>query len=145
MIPSLARDMIDPSQFDSMIEWAFAIATLIYTIIGVTGYLMFGNSVSDEVSCPSFVSCTSHDRLISLFFFQFSKDLMSTPGYNLTLNQVALWGLVIAPLSKFALATRPVSRGKCIHCRSGSMADDALTAEYHTRDYVGHRSRLTIH
>lgn len=34
-----------------MIEWAFAIATLIYTIIGVTGYLMFGNDVSDEVCC----------------------------------------------------------------------------------------------
>ena len=41
--------MIDPSQFDEMINWAFTIATLIYTVIGVTGYLMFGNSVSDEV------------------------------------------------------------------------------------------------
>lgn len=49
MIPSLARDMIDPAQFDHMIDWAFALATLIYTIIGVTGYLMFGNDVSDEV------------------------------------------------------------------------------------------------
>ena len=50
VIPSLARDMIDPTQFDCMIEWAFTIATLIYTIIGVTGYIMFGNEVSDEVS-----------------------------------------------------------------------------------------------
>ena len=41
--------MIDPSQFDSMIDWAFTIATAIYTTIGVTGYLMFGNNVSDEV------------------------------------------------------------------------------------------------
>ncbi|KAI0348628.1 hypothetical protein BDW22DRAFT_1320195 [Trametopsis cervina] len=87
VIPSLARDMIDPNQFDKMIEWAFAIATGIYTIIGVTGYLMFGNDVSDE----------------------FSQDLMTTPGYNLNLNRVALWGLVIAPLSKFALATRPLN------------------------------------
>lgn len=45
--------MIDPSQFDSMINWAFSIATLIYTIIGVTGYLMFGTDVSDEVSSTS--------------------------------------------------------------------------------------------
>lgn len=42
--------MIDPSQFDNMIDWAFAIATAIYTTIGVVGYLMFGNNVSDEVS-----------------------------------------------------------------------------------------------
>ena len=42
--------MIDPSQFDVMIDWAFGIATAIYTTIGVTGYLMFGNDVSDEVS-----------------------------------------------------------------------------------------------
>ncbi|KAI0704895.1 transmembrane amino acid transporter protein-domain-containing protein, partial [Cytidiella melzeri] len=87
VIPSLARDMVDPTQFDSMIEWAFAIATLIYTIIGATGYLMFGNDVSDE----------------------FSQDLMSTPGFNVTLNRLALWGLVVAPLSKFALATRPLN------------------------------------
>lgn len=42
--------MIDPSRFDEMINWAFAIATGIYAILGVAGYIMFGNSVSDEVS-----------------------------------------------------------------------------------------------
>lgn len=54
--------MIDPSQFDNMIEWAFAIATLIYTVIGVTGYLMFGNNISDEVDCPLFpyLICAAH-------------------------------------------------------------------------------------
>ena len=41
--------MVDPSQFDTMINWAFAIATLIYTTIGVVGYLMFGNAVCQEV------------------------------------------------------------------------------------------------
>jgi len=70
-----------------MINWAFAIATLIYAIIGYAGYLMFGSDVSDEVS----------------------KDLLSTPGYNPYLNQAALWMLVISPLSKFALCTRPLN------------------------------------
>ena len=37
-----------------MIDWAFTIATAIYTVIGVTGYLMFGNAVSDEVSLEAF-------------------------------------------------------------------------------------------
>ena len=67
MIPSLAKDMVDPQQFDHMINWAFVntscrttlwqansifqiIATFIYAVIGSAGYLMFGSLVSDEVS-----------------------------------------------------------------------------------------------
>ncbi|KAF7978865.1 hypothetical protein HWV62_44343 [Athelia sp. TMB] len=87
VIPSLARDMVDPQQFDHMINWAFAIATFIYALIGSAGYLMFGINVSDEVS----------------------RDLLQTPGYNPFLNQAALWMLVISPLSKFALCTRPLN------------------------------------
>ena len=41
--------MQDPSRFDEMINWAFAIATGIYGLLGVVGYIMFGNAVSDEV------------------------------------------------------------------------------------------------
>ncbi|KAI8995550.1 transmembrane amino acid transporter protein-domain-containing protein, partial [Trametes punicea] len=86
VIPTLARDMIDPTQFDEMINWAFVIATGIYAILGVAGYIMFGNSVSDE----------------------FSQDLMK---YNVhpSLNTIALWGLVITPLTKFALSARPLN------------------------------------
>ncbi|KAH9857857.1 transmembrane amino acid transporter protein-domain-containing protein [Lenzites betulinus] len=86
VIPTLARDMIDPSRFDEMINWAFAIATGIYAVLGVAGYMMFGNSVSDE----------------------FSQDLMKH-NVHPSLNTVALWGLVITPLSKFALAARPLN------------------------------------
>ncbi|KAI0361716.1 hypothetical protein OH77DRAFT_1516648 [Trametes cingulata] len=86
VIPTLARDMIDPSRFDEMINWAFVIATGIYAVLGVAGYIMFGNSVSDE----------------------FSQDLMK---YNVhpSLNTIALWGLVITPLTKFALSARPLN------------------------------------
>ncbi|KAH7924856.1 hypothetical protein BV22DRAFT_1012389 [Leucogyrophana mollusca] len=87
VLPSLARDMIDPSQFDHMVNWAFIIATFIYAVIGYAGYLMFGRSVSDEIS----------------------KDLLATPGYNPLLNKIALWMLVISPLTKFALSTRPLN------------------------------------
>ncbi|KAG9314517.1 transmembrane amino acid transporter protein-domain-containing protein [Chiua virens] len=87
VIPSLARDMIDPSKFDHMANRAFLVATFIYAIIGYAGYLMFGNSVSDEIS----------------------KNLLATPGYNSTLNQIVMWLLVITPLSKFALSTRPLN------------------------------------
>ncbi|KIY72765.1 hypothetical protein CYLTODRAFT_343436 [Cylindrobasidium torrendii FP15055 ss-10] len=87
VIPSLARDMQDPTQFDSMINWAFVVATAIYVLIGWVGYLMFGNDVSEEVSL----------------------DLLRTPGFNPALNKACLWLLVISPLSKFALATQPLN------------------------------------
>ncbi|GLB36321.1 putative transmembrane amino acid transporter protein [Lyophyllum shimeji] len=87
VIPSLARDMADPSHFDAMIDWAFVVATFLYALIGSAGYLMFGKSVSDEISI----------------------DLLQTPGYNPTLNQIALWMLVISPLTKFALTTQPLN------------------------------------
>ncbi|KZO96226.1 hypothetical protein CALVIDRAFT_515013 [Calocera viscosa TUFC12733] len=87
IIPSLARDMREPERFDSMITWAYAIATVLYGVIASAGYLMFGNAVSDEVS----------------------KDLVNTPGYPKWLNVVMAVGLVINPLSKYALCTRPLS------------------------------------
>jgi len=87
VIPSLARDMLNPQEFDRMINWAFFISTVIYAIIAAVGYLMFGQSVSDEVS----------------------RDLLHTPGYNPGLNHFALWLLVVSPVSKFALATRPLN------------------------------------
>ncbi|KAF5377663.1 hypothetical protein D9615_005253 [Tricholomella constricta] len=87
VIPSLARDMADPNQFDRMINWAFIVATSLYALIGYAGYLMFGKYVSAEISI----------------------DLMQTPGYNATLNKIALWMLVISPLSKFALTTQPLN------------------------------------
>ncbi|KAJ2918943.1 hypothetical protein MD484_g1378, partial [Candolleomyces efflorescens] len=87
VIPSLARDMIDPSQFDNMINWAFGIASFIYAAIGGAGYLMFGNDVHDEISI----------------------DLLITPGYSSLVNQVCLWLLVISPISKFGLNAQPLN------------------------------------
>ncbi|KZT06885.1 uncharacterized protein LAESUDRAFT_743205 [Laetiporus sulphureus 93-53] len=86
VIPSLVRDMVDPTQFDSMITHAFTVATTVYAVIGVAGYIMFGNEVSDE----------------------FSQDLAKYTVYP-NLNKIALWSLVLAPLSKFAVAARPLN------------------------------------
>ncbi|THH20227.1 hypothetical protein EW146_g1101 [Bondarzewia mesenterica] len=87
VMPSLARDMIDPSQFDTAMNYAFTFATFIYAVIGIAGYLMFGRNVSDEVS----------------------KNLLGVPGYSPSLNEVMLWMLVLNPLSKFALSARPLN------------------------------------
>jgi hypothetical protein len=46
-IPTLARDMIDPTQFDRMIDTAYVITTALYGAIGVAG-----------ASSPSWHSCS---------------------------------------------------------------------------------------
>lgn len=49
-MPSLARDMRHPHHFDKVINKAFAIAAGVSFVAGAAGYLMIGNTVSDEVS-----------------------------------------------------------------------------------------------
>ncbi|KIY45421.1 hypothetical protein FISHEDRAFT_49546 [Fistulina hepatica ATCC 64428] len=87
VIPSLTMDMADPSQYEKMLNTAFIVATSLYTLIGYAGYIMFGADVHDEISI----------------------DLMNTPGYHPVINQVALWLLVLSPLTKFALTTQPLN------------------------------------
>jgi len=50
------------------------------------------------------VSRTSY----SLIVLQISQDLLHTTGYNPFLNEVLMWMLVVMPISKFALSTRPL-------------------------------------
>ncbi|KAJ6574808.1 transmembrane amino acid transporter protein-domain-containing protein [Mycena capillaripes] len=87
LIPSLAQDMIEPHKFERMVNIAFGIATFIYSLMAGVGYLMFGNSVSEEIS----------------------MDLLKIGDYNKPLNYFALGMLVLSPLSKFALTTQPLT------------------------------------
>ncbi|KAI0304837.1 transmembrane amino acid transporter protein-domain-containing protein [Russula brevipes] len=86
-LPSLARDMAEPHRFNEAMNYSFGFATAVYTLIGMAGYLMFGNDVYDEIS----------------------QNLLKVPGYNPVLNELALWMLVVTPLTKFALSTRPLN------------------------------------
>lgn len=94
MIPSLVRDMADPTQFHVMIDYAFTTATAIYAIIGVASYIMFGNSVSDEVCSSSLVNGAF---ILRYFVMQFSQDLVKHSVHPV-LTKIALWGLVVSPL-----------------------------------------------
>jgi vesicular inhibitory amino acid transporter len=86
IIPSLYRDMKSPRHFGRMLDSAYVAAGALYVSVGVLGYLMFGRRVSGEIS----------------------TDLARTDGYPriLTLFMVVL--MTINPLTKFALATRPL-------------------------------------
>ncbi|KAF8316164.1 hypothetical protein DL93DRAFT_2056652 [Clavulina sp. PMI_390] len=87
VIPSIAADMQHPEDFDTMINYAFGATSIVYAAVGLCGYLMFGSSVSDEIS----------------------QDLLSTPGYNAAFTRTSMWMLVITPITKIALATRPLN------------------------------------
>jgi vesicular inhibitory amino acid transporter len=41
--------MKNPKQADGVCETAYAIAMVVYTVVSVCGYLMYGRGVSDEV------------------------------------------------------------------------------------------------
>ena len=86
IIPSLYRDMQDPSKFDRMLNVAYATTAFLYMAVASTGYLMFGDQVSDEVS----------------------TDLARTPGMPAALTTACVCLLVINPVTKFGLALRPV-------------------------------------
>jgi len=55
---------------------------------------MFGNDVENEIS----------------------QNLLQVPGYNPMLNKLVLWMLVVTPLTKFALGTRPLNLAFEIFC-----------------------------
>lgn len=50
LIPNLIRDMKRPEQADRVCEVAYGICIVVYALVSVFGYLMFGRDVSDEVS-----------------------------------------------------------------------------------------------
>ncbi|WWC92562.1 uncharacterized protein L201_007521 [Kwoniella dendrophila CBS 6074] len=88
VMPSIARDMKNPENFGGIVNKAFVIATAISFASGAAGYLMIGENVSDEIT----------------------RDLMQEKyGYPRWLNLVALWMIVINPLSKFGLSSRPLN------------------------------------
>jgi vesicular inhibitory amino acid transporter len=95
IIPSLAIDMKSPEKFDRVVNWAFVsgshlalvhvsygtdvrstlqfIASVVFAISGVAGYLMFGDKVSDAII----------------------KDLLLPEyGFSIPLNQIATWMIV---------------------------------------------------
>ena len=86
IIPSLYRDMQQPALFGHMIDLAYLTAVGLYMAVASMGYLMFGSLVSDEVS----------------------KDLARTPHMPVVLTCVCVGLLTFNPVTKFALALRPI-------------------------------------
>ncbi|KDE05691.1 hypothetical protein MVLG_03925 [Microbotryum lychnidis-dioicae p1A1 Lamole] len=86
VIPSLYRDMKNPSQFNSVIDIAYIIAFSISMLFGTLGYIMFGNNVSSEVT----------------------RDLLATKGNPAVLNKIAVWMVALNPVVKYAVTNAPL-------------------------------------
>lgn len=88
VIPSIAKDMRNPASMERVFNISFTVACVIAAVSGTMGYLMMGDNVSDEIS----------------------KDLMNPKyGYPPTLNIIALWMIVLVPLTKYGLTSRPLN------------------------------------
>jgi len=87
VMPSIARDMKHPEAVDRIFNMAFTVAAAISMLAGGAGYLMMGDKVSDEIT----------------------RDMMKPKyGYPKVLNYIAIWMIIVTPLTKFGLCTRPL-------------------------------------
>ena len=87
LIPNLIADMKQPEYVDQMCDTSYGIVMVIYLVVAVFGYLMYGRNVSDQVS----------------------KDLARTPGFTPLLNKLAVWTTAVNALCKVPLGNQPVS------------------------------------
>ncbi|KAK8869698.1 hypothetical protein IAR55_000266 [Kwoniella newhampshirensis] len=87
LVPNLIRDMKHPEQADRVCEVAYGICMVVYAVVSVFGYVMFGRDVSDEIS----------------------RDLAKTSAYSPTLAHIAVWMVALNPLTKLPLGLRPLS------------------------------------
>ncbi|KAG2222521.1 hypothetical protein INT45_012835 [Circinella minor] len=87
VFPSIYRDMEDPKQYEKMVDISYLVTVGAYTIMAVTGYLMFGLETMQEIT----------------------QNLANIPEYNKALTQFGVGLIVLTPLAKYGLMLNPVS------------------------------------
>ncbi|ODN98398.1 solute carrier family 32 (vesicular inhibitory amino acid transporter) [Cryptococcus wingfieldii CBS 7118] len=87
LVPNLIRDMKHPEQGERVCEVGYGICIVVYALVSVFGYLMFGRDVSDEIS----------------------RDLAKTSAFSPLMASIAVWMVAINPLTKIPLGLRPLT------------------------------------
>ncbi|KAI7872845.1 transmembrane amino acid transporter protein-domain-containing protein [Spinellus fusiger] len=87
IFPAIYHDMKDQSEYTRMVNWTYSIALITYAGLAVVGYAMFGLETMQEIT----------------------QNLAMTPGYNLILNKVAVWLIVMTPIAKYGLMMNPIA------------------------------------
>ncbi|KAL7585263.1 hypothetical protein Lser_V15G42692 [Lactuca serriola] len=85
VLPNIYTSMKDPSRFPSAMLISFSIGFVLYTAVGVFGYLMFGDYIKSQFT-------------------------LNMPPHYLT-SKIAAWTVVVTPVTKFALTLTPIAFG----------------------------------
>lgn len=85
VFPNIYSSMKDPSRFPSVLAISFIIAWVLYTAVGIYGYVMFGDNIKS----------------------QFTLNMPT----KFVASRVAAWTVVVAPVTKYALTITPVAFG----------------------------------
>lgn len=86
VFPNIYRDMRHPQKYDKCLVSTYQITFMIDFSMGVLGFLMFGGTISDEVT----------------------KSILLTPGYPKSLGVVITALIALIPLAKTPLNARPI-------------------------------------
>ncbi|KAI3732322.1 hypothetical protein L1987_63526 [Smallanthus sonchifolius] len=85
VFPNIYTSMKEPSRYPYALIISFSVSFVMYTAVGVYGYLMFGDSVKSQFT-------------------------LNMPTHYVT-SKVAAWTVVVAPVTKFALTLTPIAYG----------------------------------
>ncbi|KAI9258924.1 transmembrane amino acid transporter protein-domain-containing protein [Phascolomyces articulosus] len=87
VFPTVYRDMDNPKQYDTMVNYTYCVTTVIYFGVAACGYLMFGSQTMQEIT----------------------QNLVLVPEYNQALNRLAVWLMALQPFAKYGLNLNPVN------------------------------------
>lgn len=87
IFPTLYRDMENPKQYTSVVNWCYVATAIVYFFVAACGYRMFGVDTLEEIT----------------------QNIVTIPEYNRVLNLAVLWLLALNPVSKYGLSLNPVN------------------------------------
>ncbi|CDH53169.1 amino acid transporter transmembrane [Lichtheimia corymbifera JMRC:FSU:9682] len=86
VFPTIYRDMENPKEYKSVVDWCYVATAIVYFFVAACGYRMFGVDTLEEIT----------------------KNIVSIPEYNRLVNLTVLWLLALNPVSKYGLSLNPV-------------------------------------
>ncbi|KAK4514942.1 uncharacterized protein ATC70_002549 [Mucor velutinosus] len=87
VFPSIYRDMENPKEYNRMVNITYQITAVIYILMAIVGYLMFGQEALQEIT----------------------QNLALVEEYSQVLNRFAIWLLVLTPIAKYGLMMQPLN------------------------------------
>ncbi|CAO3580137.1 unnamed protein product [Absidia cylindrospora] len=87
VFPTVYRDMANPKQYGTMVNYSYLATAVIYFGVATSGYMMFGSQTMQEIT----------------------QNLVTIPEYNQALNRLAVWLIAMNPIAKYGLTLNPVN------------------------------------